>query len=94
MKIDGTSGLMNSIIFPHNFSGNDNENICGTGKISALLLLVQSVPITTKVLCSNPVHGAVYLMQHYVIKFVSDLRQVVGFLRVLRFPPPIKLALS
>ena len=25
-------------------------------------------------------------MQHYVIKFVSDLRQVVGFLRVLRFP--------
>jgi hypothetical protein len=30
-------------------------------------------------------------MQHYVIKFVSDLRQVDGFLRVLRFPPPIKL---
>ena len=30
-------------------------------------------------------------VQHYVIKFVSDLRQVIGFLRVLRFPPPIKL---
>jgi len=29
--------------------------------------------------------------QHYVIKFVSDLRQVDGFLRVLRFPPPIIL---
>ena len=29
-------------------------------------------------------------MQHYVIKFVSDLRQVGGFLRVLRFPPPKK----
>jgi hypothetical protein len=27
----------------------------------------------------------------YVIKFVSDLRQVGGFCRVLRFPPPIKL---
>jgi hypothetical protein len=26
--------------------------------------------------------------QHYVIKFVSDLRQIGGF---LRFPPPIKL---
>jgi hypothetical protein len=26
-----------------------------------------------------------------VIKFVSDLRQVGGFLRVLWFPPPIKL---
>jgi hypothetical protein len=31
-------------------------------------------------------------VQHYVIKFVSDLRQVSGFLRVLRFPPPIKLS--
>ena len=26
-----------------------------------------------------------------MIKFVSDLRQIGGFLRVLRFPPPIKL---
>ena len=30
-------------------------------------------------------------VQHYVIKFVSDLRQVGDFLRVIRFPPPIKL---
>jgi hypothetical protein len=30
----------------------------------------------------NPAHGGVYLIQ-YVIKFVSDLRQVGGFLRVL-----------
>ena len=30
-------------------------------------------------------------VQHYVIEFVSDLCQVGGFLRVLRFPPPIKL---
>ena len=29
---------------------------------------------------------------NYVIKFVSDLRPVGGFLRVLRFPPQIKLA--
>jgi hypothetical protein len=29
-------------------------------------------------------------VQHYVIKFVSDLRQVGGFPRTLRFPPPIK----
>jgi len=28
----------------------------------------------------NPIHGEVYLIQHYVIKFVSDLRQVGGFL--------------
>jgi len=30
-------------------------------------------------------------IQHYVIKFVSDLRQVGCFLRILRFPLPIKL---
>jgi hypothetical protein len=36
-------------------------------------------------------HGEMFSIQHYVIKFVSDLRQVSGFLWVLRFPPPIKL---
>ena len=30
-------------------------------------------------------------VQHYVIKIVSDLRQVGGFLWVLQFPPQIKL---
>ena len=49
-------------------------------------LPVQSVPITTNVVSSNPVHGEVYPIHHYLIKFVSDL--VGGF---LRFPPPIKL---
>jgi hypothetical protein len=43
---------------------------------------------STKVVSSNPVHGEVYLIQPYVTEFVSDLRQVGGF---LRFPPPIKL---
>ena len=44
----------------------------------------------TKVVISNPDHSQVYSIQHYVIKFVSDLRQVGGFLRVRRFPPPLK----
>jgi hypothetical protein len=35
--------------------------------------------------------GEVYSIQHYVIKFVNNLRQVGGFLWVLWFPPPIKL---
>ena len=48
-------------------------------------LTVQSVSITKKVVSSYPVHGKVYLIQFYVIKFVSDLLQVNGFL------PPIKL---
>jgi hypothetical protein len=33
----------------------------------------------------------VYTIQHYVIKFVSDLPQVSGFFQVLRFSPPKKL---
>jgi hypothetical protein len=52
---------------------------------------VQSVPITTNVVSTNPTHGKVYSIQHYVIKFVSDMQQISGFLRVLQFPPPIKL---
>jgi hypothetical protein len=35
--------------------------------------------------------GEVYSIQHYVIKFVSDLRTVGGFLRIHLLPPPIKL---
>ena len=46
--------------------------------------------ITIKFECSNLAHGEVYSIQHYVIKFGSDLRQVGGFLWVLRFPPLIK----
>ena len=42
---------------------------------------VQSMPITTKVLRLNPTHGEVYLIQQYVIEFVSDLRQISGFLQ-------------
>jgi hypothetical protein len=37
--------------------------------------------VTTKVVNSKPVKGEVYLIQHYVIKFVIDLRQVGGFPR-------------
>ena len=51
-----------------------------------LQLPMQSVAITTE-FESRSGRG----VQHYVIKFVRDLRQVGGFLRVLRFPSPIKL---
>jgi len=42
------------------------------------------VPIITSIVSLNLAHGEVYSIQHYVIKFVSDLRQVGGFLRVQR----------
>jgi len=53
--------------------------------------MVVGITTTCVVVSSNPVHGKVYSIQHYVIKFVSDLQQVGGFLRAFRFPPPIKL---
>ena len=52
---------------------------------------MKSVSITTKVVSSNPIHGKVYSIQQYVIKFVIDLRQVGGLFQVFQFPPPIKL---
>jgi hypothetical protein len=52
---------------------------------------MQSVPTTTNVVSLNSAHGEVHSIKHYMIKFVSDLQQVDGFLQVFRFPPPIKL---
>ena len=45
-----------------------------------LQLTMQSVPIFTEVVSSNPAHGEMYLIQHYEIKFISDLQQIGGFL--------------
>ena len=56
-----------------------------------LQLHMQSVSVTTDVVGSNAVRDELYSIQHYVIHFVSDLRKVGGFLRVLQFLPPIKL---
>ena len=48
-----------------------------------LIMVFNFFIITTKVVSLNPVH---------VIKFVSDLRQVDGYLVVFQFPLPIKMA--
>ena len=53
-----------------------------------LCLQTRSKVITWKPLC---LHKTMTMIQHHVIKFVSDLRQVCGFLQVLWFPPQIKL---
>ena len=50
-----------------------------------VVMYVQSA----KIVSSNPAHGKVYSIQHYVIKKIkklSDLRKVSSFLRV---SPPI-----
>jgi len=86
-KYDNVFVVVLYIIFFWNI-GHRHDHDC---MVIELKIPVQSVPITTKVVSWNPVYGEVYTIQHYVIKFVSDLRQVGGFLRFLRFPPPIKL---
>jgi hypothetical protein len=45
------------------------------GRDRMVVVPVQSVPITTKVVSSNPAHGGVYSIQH-VMKYVSDLRHI------------------
>ena len=48
------------------------------------------VAINTKAESSNPAHGKVYFIQHYVIKFVKWL--AVGLWFSPGTPPPIKLS--
>jgi len=65
---------------------------CGRDRIVVGFITTYAISAYHHLLCeleSRP--GEVYSIQHYVIKFISDLRQVSGFLRVLRFPPSIKL---
>ena len=52
---------------------------------------MQTVHITSKIASSNPAVGEVYSLEHYVIEFVSDLRQDCCFLRILQFLLQIKL---
>ena len=63
----------------------------GRGRDRMIQLPVQLMHITTNVVSSNPIHVEMYPTQLYVIKFISDLRKVGGFLRVFRFHPPRKL---
>jgi hypothetical protein len=54
------------------------------------------LPIITDVVSSNPAKAR-YARYNIMIKFVSDLREVGGFLpilRVLQFPPQIKLTVT
>ena len=85
--------MVESGIKHHNPKKKSAVIICYVGPCDHMVVgfittYMQTVPFTTKVASSNPIHVEVYSIQHYVIKIVSDLRQVGGF---LQFPPPIKL---
>ena len=76
------------IIIEHCISTNMSVHWCVTFNFNRL-----HNKTSREIVTSCIIHVLVFgnPIQHYVIKFVSDLRQVGGFLRVLRFPPPIKL---
>ena len=57
----------------------------------AFIIFIIIIIIIIIIVSSSPVHGEMYSIHQYVIKFVSDLRQAGGFLRILRFPPLINL---
>jgi hypothetical protein len=54
--------------------------VCGGCRGCDGMVVVQSVPITTKVVSSNPVNDGVYSIQFYVINVISDLWKVGGIL--------------
>ena len=47
---------------------------------SAVMYMINKSVHFLVIVSSNPTHGQVYSIQHYVMKFVSDLRQFGGFL--------------
>jgi len=68
--------------------GRRGRNHCGSW-IYNYLCNQRLSPLTLWV--RTPFLAKVYSIQQYVIKFVSNLQEVGGFLRVFRFPRPIKL---
>ena len=87
------------ILFESGIKHNNHRNKVNTFREISLYHYVIFLPVVIKSLiilqllhchllptCHS---GEVYSVQHYVIKFVGDLRKVHGFLRVLRFPPVI-----
>ena len=69
-----------------------SEKIVCRGRMVVGFTTIYAISAYHQELCEfEPWSDEVYSIQHYVIKFISDLRQVSGFLRVLQFPPPIKL---
>ena len=56
--------------------------------VVVVVVMVVCYQCLSPLICEfEPGSGEVYSIQLYVIKFVSDLQQVDGFFRLLRFPP-------
>jgi len=74
----GHHGSVASLLAATFYQGNPDSNhkpwnIVTTGCILHMMVPMQSVTITFKVASSNRADEWVYSIQHYVLKFVSDL---------------------
>ena len=58
---------------------------------SVVKILLNDNLLELTIVCLYKSYCDMCLIQHYMIRSVSDLRQVRGFLRVPRFPLHIKL---
>jgi hypothetical protein len=63
----------------------EGRHSCDCMVVEFITTYVQSVPSTTNVVSSNPAQAMCTRYNTMRWKFVSDLRQVGGFLWVLRF---------
>ena len=85
------SAMISHLAFLRNLRNNFSGDCCGPGRGTVVVLdccgpgrmVVGFTPLKL------PFMARCTQIQHYVRKFLCDLRQVGGFLRVLRFPPPI-----
>ena len=68
---------MSLAIMTYLFKGRHGHNYMAV--IFTTACAISAYDITTKVVRSNPTHGKVYSIQHYVIKFFCDLQQVGCF---------------
>jgi hypothetical protein len=72
----------------HNFSGCTGS--CKSNNNNIKTALFERMTVFTACTLTIFIKCEVYSIQHYVIKFVSELRQAGGVLQVLRFSPPIE----
>jgi hypothetical protein len=69
----------------------ENKLIFKTNTLSQICIVLGHWSNNPRFMSSNAARVDVYLIQQYVIKFVSYLRQVGGFVLILRCPPTIKV---
>ena len=90
-KLEFQSQTVHRINIYNHRASNLYRGHCGLDRMVVGFITTYAINAYHHLHCEfEPLSGKVHLIQNYVIKFVSDLWQVGGFLWVLRFPQQIK----